>query len=201
MANSRERSPRFHNSWFYALGLLAFLGGLAVLPGLFKRTHFLYTASTIEAPVAKPVSLDTSFGTIRISGKPGSLSLKDLLAAHPGGLIVNFWATWCPPCLEELPSLELLHRQLREKNDPRLPWLVTISVDEKPAEVHGLLKTLAFQPSFDILHDPEGTFAEDLGTSRFPETYWIDAQGKVLHKWLGPQDWVSDSVLQRLVSR
>ncbi len=193
------RSSKLRSGW-YAAGILFILLALAVLPDLLQKRRFLYTASEVQPTESAVFPLDKTFPTIKASGAGPNVKLSELAAQHPGGLLVNFWATWCAPCIEELPSLEHLNRQLEAKKDPNLPRLITISVDEHVAEVLALQKTLPFQPSFWILHDPDAVFAESMGTSRFPETYWIGSDGKVRYKWLGPQDWVSDAVLRRLAS-
>ncbi len=192
------RSSKLH-AWWYAAGLLVLILLLATLPNWLKKRRFLYTASEITPTENAVFPLDREFPTILAGGLGPKVKLADL-ARHPGGLIINFWATWCAPCIEELPSLEHLGRQLEARNDPNLPRLVTLSVDETVAEVIALQKTLSFKPSFPILYDPDAAFAESLGTSRFPETYWVGPDGKVRYKWLGPQDWLSDAVLRRLAT-
>lgn len=129
--------------------------------------------------------------------KGTSVSLEELFGDRQT-LLVNFWATWCPPCLEELPSVEYLARQLNSADNKNYPLLVTISVDEEAAEIPKLFKTLDFSPSLIVLHDPEGELSQSMGTTRFPETYLIDKQGKVLRKWIGPQNWLSGGILQSL---
>ncbi len=124
-------------------------------------------------------------------GKTKSISLADLLDGS-GTIILNFWATWCPPCIEELPSLEYLHRQIK---GPTMPILATVSVDERGEDVWGLFETLSFKPSFLVLHDPDGEVARSFGATKFPETFWVKTNGFVLKRWAGPQDWLSADVL------
>ena len=116
------------------------------------------------------------------------------------GYIIHFWATWCAPCVEELPSIELLHRQLEGTKAPH-PTLVTISVDERAEDVTKFLKTLGSETTFPILMDREASSAKALGTSRFPESYWIRPDGSVRHKWIGPQNWNSREVTSLLVPK
>ncbi len=125
-------------------------------------------------------------------------NLASIAEGNPGGVLVCFWATWCPPCLEELPSLENLNRQLTARKNPNLPKLVLVSVDESPSDVLKLFSNLGFRPTFVSLWDKDAKFATKSGSNRFPETVWIAPDGTVRHKWLGPQDWLSEPVQKLL---
>jgi cytochrome c biogenesis protein CcmG, thiol:disulfide interchange protein DsbE len=129
------------------------------------------------------------------------ITLAELAAHSTEGLLVNFWATWCPPCLEELPALDYLNRQLERAPKGKMPLLVTISVDEAVEDVSGLFETLDFSPTLLVLHDPNGNFSAELGTTRFPETYWISPSGAIQYKWIGPQNWLSEEVLVTLLTQ
>lgn len=134
-----------------------------------------------------------------LKGNPKEVSFGDLAASSPNGILVNFWATWCPPCLDELPSLDFLNRQLSRLPKSKVPILVTVSVDEEGADVTGLFETLDFSPTLLVLHDPAGYFSASYGTTRFPETYWIAPDGSIRFKWIGPQNWLSEEVLLTLL--
>jgi thiol-disulfide isomerase/thioredoxin len=197
----RSSVKRDSSRFLYPSLILAALFLSYWVPSLLSRKHYKYTIAEGLTPRAMK-DIDMSVKLLRIT--PGSkaerVSLGELAAKNPNGLIVNFWATWCAPCLEEIPALESLHRQLAQGKDLNLPTLITVSVDEKQKDVSSLYKTLAFQPTFEVLHDPDGTFAESLGTTRFPETYWLKPNGEVKFKWLGPQFWLSEGILRRLAS-
>jgi peroxiredoxin len=99
-------------------------------------------------------------------------------------VMVHFWATWCPPCVEEMPTLEQLYRSLRARDVE----ILAVSVDEGGAGVvaafmqrHGL--------SLPVLLDPGRSIAGRYGTFKFPETYIVDRQGVVTYKAIGPRDW------------
>jgi thiol-disulfide isomerase/thioredoxin len=201
MAASRTLSLQY--KILYGVTGVFVLGSIVFLPNLLARRNFLFTASRVEVDSEKPFLLSAEFRVVQAGGlhRGEKVQLRDLLAKYPAGLVINFWATWCPPCLEELPALEALSRQLHSKSDRSLPGLITVAVDEAIEDVTALFDQLGFQVSALTLQDPGGVFAKTVGTNRFPETYWINGQGEVIHKWLGPQDWNSNSVLQRLVSR
>lgn len=131
------------------------------------------------------------------------VTLRELIKESKGPVLINFWATWCPPCLEELPSIETFSRQTSDNNsNPALikPNLITISVDDRIEDISKLESSLDFKPTFSVMYDKEGELARSMGTTKFPETYLITPEGKVLYKWLGPQDWLSHDVLQQLKS-
>jgi peroxiredoxin len=87
---------------------------------------------------------------------------------------------------------------MQNQSDEALPILVTISVDESAEAVRKFAKTLNRPLPFLVLHDPDGAFSRQLGVTKFPETFLIDSKGKILQKWIGPQDWLSLEVLQFL---
>jgi peroxiredoxin len=110
----------------------------------------------------------------------GSLSLHDF-SRHV--VVLNFWATWCPPCVEETPGLEKFAEQMRLEGVA----VMGVSVDQDVAA----LQTFAAQQqlSFPILRDPNQSVANRYGTFQFPETYIIDQEGRVAEKLIGAVDW------------
>jgi peroxiredoxin len=110
----------------------------------------------------------------------GSLSLRDF-RRHV--VVLNFWATWCPPCVEETPGLE----QFAEKMRAQGVTVIGVSVDQDA----GAVQTFAAQQhlSFPIARDSDRSIASRYGTFQFPETYIIDRDGKVAEKLIGAVDW------------
>lgn len=112
------------------------------------------------------------------------------LQAYRGKVVVlNFWATWCPPCVEETPSLEAFAQ--RVKDDGVI--VLGVSVDEhEPA-----LKKFAadYHLTYPIGRDPGGALAAHYGTYKFPETYIIDRTGRVAEKIIGAMDWTDPRML------
>lgn len=104
-------------------------------------------------------------------------------------LVVNFWATWCPPCVEELPSLNEFQRRLGDEG----VVVLGISVDDDEAVYRGFLEKHGV--SFLTVRDPEAKISADFGTYRYPETYIIDAGGKVRQKIIGPTDWSGERMI------
>jgi len=104
-------------------------------------------------------------------------------------VFLNVWATWCPPCREEMPSMERLFQRLRGKDFVML----AVSEDEGGAAAVGpFVQETGI--TFPVLLDPEGVVARQYGITGFPETFIIDRDGLVVHHVIGPEDWDSDGV-------
>jgi peroxiredoxin len=134
---------------------------------------------------------------IKGNKKAPDFSLKDLkgkeveIKQFKGNVIfLNFWATWCGPCKEEMPGMEFLHRQFKEKNF----LLLTISVDYE-----GIKPVQEFinkhQYTFPVLLDPQGETLDLFEVKGIPTTFLIDKKGKMVWKAIGPRDWKSPEVV------
>jgi peroxiredoxin len=107
-------------------------------------------------------------------------------------VLLNFWATWCKACEDEMPAMERLHRSL-ENDDFSL---VAVSVDEDPKDVLAFRKALDL--TFTILLDPDRSVANAYQTYRFPESFLIDAEGRILARYIGPRDWDAPAYVSRI---
>jgi cytochrome c biogenesis protein CcmG, thiol:disulfide interchange protein DsbE len=119
-----------------------------------------------------------------IGGKPGHLS--DLRGKV---VVLNFWATWCPPCVEETPALNKLQKYI----EPRGGVVLGVSVDEDPVAYEKFLKD--YGVIFPTFREPTRKVALDYGTPVFPDTYVIDRHGKILRKFFSSQQWDSPEML------
>ncbi len=107
-------------------------------------------------------------------------------------VVLNFWATWCPPCLEELPSL----MNMQDRMKGRGIVVVGVSIDVDGNAYHSFLRQHGI--NFLTVRDPQQKVAGMYGTSGWPETYIIDRQGILRRKIVGPIDWNSPEVVQFL---
>jgi peroxiredoxin len=105
-------------------------------------------------------------------------------------VFLNLWTTWCPPCREEMPSMQALYREMRDRG----LVMLAVSQDENGARV---VVPFAEQLglSFPILIDPEATLSPRYGVTGYPETFIIDGEGKVLEHVIGPENWMSPARL------
>jgi cytochrome c biogenesis protein CcmG/thiol:disulfide interchange protein DsbE len=105
-------------------------------------------------------------------------------------VVLNFWASWCAPCLEELPSLEALQHALPQVT------VLAVSTDEDTGAYNNFLK----QHHVDLLTVQDAAMTSNAlyGTYRYPETYIIDKNGMVRRKYIGPQDFSSKEIMDSL---
>ncbi len=145
------------------------------------RTYYLGLPSNEKKDVSW--ALEKKF---LIIGKNNQfITLNKLLSKS--GLIMHFWATWCKPCIEELPLLDQLNDQINPNSN--FPQIITFAVDDNIENITSFNKILDTPLSLLILHDKGGVFAKELGTIKFPETYLVNEKGQIIHKWIGHKNW------------
>jgi peroxiredoxin len=110
------------------------------------------------------------------------------LAAHRGKVVmVNFWATWCPPCLEEMPAMDRLYRQHREANFV----LVAVSVDADPKKVTPFVTQ--HKLTFPIGLDPKMDLANAYAVRALPSSFLVGRDGNLAALAIGPRVWDGDA--------
>ena len=121
---------------------------------------------------------------------------KTITARDFGGklLLLNFWATWCPPCISEVPALNRLQRAL----GPDGVVILGISEDEDPKAYQNFLSR--FQVSYLTARQPGKDIRLKYGTIQIPETYLIDRNGKVVEKVVSDADWSSERMIEHVKS-
>jgi cytochrome c biogenesis protein CcmG, thiol:disulfide interchange protein DsbE len=161
--NTLLRKIMAWGSMGFAFAVLAF----------FTLPHYRQGESSIAGKTAEDIPLD-------INGKAEKLS------DYRGKVVVlNFWATWCPPCVEETPSLIELNKRLASRNGV----VLGVSVDDDAAAYQKFITDHGI--NFPTSRDASKKYAQDYGTVMYPETYIIDRHGKIARKVIGPQDWNS----------
>jgi cytochrome c biogenesis protein CcmG/thiol:disulfide interchange protein DsbE len=121
---------------------------------------------------------------------------KTITAREYGGklLLLNFWATWCPPCVEEVPGLNELARQLGPKG------LVILGVSQDKDENAYKQFLSRYQVAFLTARQPSEEIQLSYGTIQIPESYLIDRNGKVVEKFISSQPWASPQMIQHVQS-
>jgi peroxiredoxin len=126
-----------------------------------------------------------------------SFTLKDLsgkevkLEDHRGKIVfLNFWATWCPPCRDEMPSMEKLYTEFKDRDFRML----AVDLREGAKKVRAFKKK--FKLNFPILLDSDGSVGSMYGVRSIPTTYLIDREGHVIGGALGARDWASKEAFE-----
>ena len=107
-------------------------------------------------------------------------------------VFLNFWATWCKPCEQEMPAMQRLYESLAGTDFEML----AVSVDEERAPVEAFRARLGL--GFPILPDPAKKVSQAYQTYRYPETYLIDRDGRILARYIGPRDWDASVYRERM---
>lgn len=107
-------------------------------------------------------------------------------------VVLNFWATWCPPCIEEMPSLVQMQERLKSKG----VTVLAVSVDADENDYRRFLRD--HNVNLLSVRDASQKSNELYGTFKFPETYVIDRNGVVRRKFIGAVDWTEPEVIDFL---
>lgn len=149
--------------------------------------YFLYVYESPEGAkigdTAFDFSLPTRNETIHLADYRGKV------------VLLNFWATWCPPCVREMPSLEMMRKQL-EGDDFKL---LAVSVDEAGwSAIDTFLSRVPVEMT--IVSDAKGEVSAKYGTYQLPESYLIGRDGRILKKYIGPREWAEAEIVEEIKS-
>jgi peroxiredoxin len=130
-----------------------------------------------------------AYGAPTLAGD--SIRLADL---NGDAVMLNVWATWCPPCRDEMPGLQALHERYADRG----LRVVAVSIDARGSE--GAIEDFVreYRLSFTILHDVAETVSRDFRLVGVPETFLIRPDGRIAHRWIGKFDPLADDVLERV---
>ncbi len=152
------------------------------------------TASILIGLLAALVGCYSGSHPARIGSNAPDFTVQDsdhkvTLSQFRGQVVVlNFWATWCPPCVEETPSLIQMQTLLK----PKGVVVLAISIDADDEAYHKFLKD--YSVNMVTVRDEAQRVSKLYGTFGWPETYVIDRQGVMRRKFIGPVDWTSPEV-------
>jgi thiol-disulfide isomerase/thioredoxin len=165
---SAHRHPR------QAIGLVLMLCTFTV-PGAAGQPPLGHAMNPVEPSVAS-----ADFTLPDIDGEPHALS------DYRGRVVMlNFWATWCPPCRREMPSMQRLYAKYRDRG------LVVVAVNQWEDEelVSEFIRHLSLAPAFPILLDRENRVAETYGVQGLPTTYLLDRDGNIRFVAIGGREF------------
>ncbi len=110
-------------------------------------------------------------------------------------VVLNFWATWCPPCVIEWPQVAKLARRLQDEGDDEVVVLA-VSIDHEPEEIGPFLELMTlFESPVKVLWDESTKLHEEFGSEKIPDTYFVDEEGNVSTVFVNEREWGSPDAL------
>jgi peroxiredoxin len=165
------------------------LSGSLVFIALLMQASLAYagpqTLGSLKAPFKAPdfITRGEDGQTYRLSDYRGKY------------VVLNFWATWCPPCREEIPSMERMWKKVRDRNIQ----LLAVNMGE---DVDTIFEFLGSYPmSFPALLDKNGEIIESYPVRGLPTTYIINPQGMVTHRAVGSREWDDDALINKILGK
>ncbi len=150
--------------------LLIWLAVLAATPAAAESENLKPVKGTVTA--GDFAALDLQGRTVRFGTLRGKV------------VLLNFWATWCPPCLKEMPAMERLHQAYKDRG----LMVLGLSQDQASADkVRAFVDKL--QVTFPIWHDRDGLVGRQYSIPGVPTSYLIGADGRIAYRALGEYDW------------
>ncbi len=137
----------------------------------------------------RPPHIGTAAPDFTIQDADRKVSLNQLRGKI---VVLNFWATWCPPCVDEMPSLVQMQQKMKGKGVE----VLAVSVDTDQSAYQKFLKD--YNVNLLTVRDPDQKSNNLYGTFKFPETYIIDRQGILRRKFVGPLDWGQPEIVDYL---
>ena len=184
MSGLSKTSP--NNTLRWILLLSALFAGLLTLQANMRRSR-----PSREVQLARQFNGQVLSGpapAIQVTQKDGTqISLADLRGKV---VFVNFWATWCPPCRQEMPDLEKLTRMMKDVDVPF--EVLAVSSDESWADISSFFG--AQQTQMLIGLDSDKRIAARYGTEKFPETYIVDRDGNLRIRFINVQPWTDERI-------
>lgn len=164
---------------------LIFALSVTLSSGTRAATHGLGNGLTVtyKSPAAPRLRLES------LRGKE-----VDLAAMKGRVVVVNFWATWCPPCIEEMPTMQRLWQDLH--------WVglevLAVNTGESADTIESFMQVFEPELEFPILLDPDGEAFEAWGIRGLPKTFIVDKRGRVIYEAEGGRDMGSEHIRGRL---
>ena len=143
------------------------------------------TPSTLHAVADRPMAPDFALADIdgaihRLSDYRGQV------------VIVNFWATWCPPCREEMPSMQRAWEEIQDEG------IVILAIDVGEDEDTIFTFTADYPVEFPLLLDLDSRVIQEWPVRGLPTTFIVDPQGRIAYRAIGTRDWEDSTLLDTL---
>jgi len=163
-------SKKYHKKLGFAIAVMVFIGFLGLLVwGMLNRepTTGLSGITMVNRPAPDFILTTFKGKTISLAGLKGK------------PIVLNFWASWCPPCRLEAPLLERTWREYKDRG------VMFIGVDIQDKEEDALNYIREFDITYPNAPDPTGEVSIDYGVSGLPVTFFVSRKGEILRRWVG----------------
>jgi thiol-disulfide isomerase/thioredoxin len=158
----------------FCLALMS-TSSLVVAESEWQQPELGYQLSALSKPIPAP-----AFNLMDMDEEHHSLEkYRDKV------ILLNFWATWCPPCRREMPSMESLHQSLKDENFV----VIAINQMEEPDHVFAYTGQLDVDPTFLLLFDTDSKISQAYKVNGLPTTYLIDKKGLIRYRAIGGRDF------------
>lgn len=173
------------NKIFYKRKIFALL-----TPFLTVAIVFVWCIACVSLSTAQEKEAAPGFSLKGLNGE-----IKRLEDYRGKLILLNFWATWCPPCREEMPSLEKLYRSLKDRG------FVILGISSDIAGKKAVKPFVEeFKLTFPILLDPDSKVTNLYMVRARPTSYLVNPQGYLITRWLGPRDWMEEKLFKSIES-
>jgi cytochrome c biogenesis protein CcmG, thiol:disulfide interchange protein DsbE len=162
--------------WGVVGAMVALMGAVFIVGARYVGREFALVTIGSRAP---------DFHAETIAAPAEAKSLRDYRGSV---VLLNVWATWCPPCRVEMPSIETLHKQF----GPEGLHVIAVSIDSIGSDSAIRVFVSRYGLTFEILHDPSGRIQDLYQTTGVPETFVIARDGVIRKKVIGADDWSSE---------
>lgn len=163
---------------------------------LFRSTFLLLLVSFVCIAQAKP-----NISLIHLDEKPpapnfkladinGDFKTLDDYLGKP--VVINFWATWCPPCIAELPALNRAYDKLKDRG----VQFIAINIEEDLVTIQSFLRDHPI--NFDVLHDETSAQLLNWNMTGLPTTFILDDKGRAVYQALGDREWDNDEIVEKI---
>ena len=183
--NAETRALLFHRAgilYYIRVRPLSYSASLSLVLFLLTALPACYSGS-------RPPRIGSAAPEFTVQDSDRSVKLSDFRGQV---VVLNFWATWCPPCVEEMPSLVEMQRRMKTKGIT----VLAVSVDVDQSAYLQFLKE--HNVNLLTVRDPSQKSNALYGTFRFPETYIIDRNGVMRRKFVGGVDWTAPDITEFL---
>jgi len=181
-----------------ALTLMLFLTGILVVQAIDQNKeasiHKIVDSKAKTIPEPSTPAIGISIGQIapNIKGTAINGKMINLSSLKGKKVMINFWATWCPPCRNKMLALESLHREMANSNF----MIIAVNIDENSSVAREFIQRNGY--TFPVVLDENREIAAQYSVRSIPTTYIIDPRGRIAGVITGSRDWSSSETIKIL---